>query len=126
MKKIWHSMLCGGALAALLCTPALAAGEGDFSLVVNGEPVSFTDALPQLRENRSFLPMAATFQALGYEDGTITWDNDARTVTAEKDGVTLLLAIGISIRPLTAPISRLDWWPTPWTTTWAGMGIQPP
>lgn len=46
MKKIWHSMLCGGALAALLCTPALAAGEGDFSLVVNGEPVSFTDALP--------------------------------------------------------------------------------
>ena len=94
MKKIWHSMLCGGALAALLCTPALAAGEGDFSLVVNGEPVSFTDALPQLRENRSFLPMAATFQALGYEDGTITWDNDARTVTAEKDGVTLLLAIG--------------------------------
>ena len=60
MKKIWHSMLCGGALAALLCTPALAAGEGDFSLVVNGEPVSFTDALPQLRENRSFLPMAAT------------------------------------------------------------------
>lgn len=39
MKKIWHSMLCGGALAALLCTPALAAEEGDFSLVVNGEPV---------------------------------------------------------------------------------------
>ena len=55
MKKIWHSMLCGGALAALLCTPALAAGEGDFSLVVNGEPVSFTDALPQLRENLSLI-----------------------------------------------------------------------
>lgn len=58
MKKIWHSMLCGGALAALLCTPALAAEEGDFSLVVNGEPVSFTDALPQLKDDRSFLPMA--------------------------------------------------------------------
>ncbi len=94
MKKLWRSMLCGGALAALLCTPALAAEEGDFSLVVNGEPVSFTDALPQLRSDRSFLPMAATFQALGYEDGAITWDNDARTVTAEKDGVTLLLTIG--------------------------------
>ena len=35
MKKLWCSMLCGGALAALLCTPALAAEEGDFSLVVN-------------------------------------------------------------------------------------------
>lgn len=103
MKKIWHSMLCGGALAALLCTPALAAGERDFSLVVNGEPVSFTDALPQLRENRSFLPMAATFQALGYEDGAITWDNDARTVTAEKDGVTLLLAIGKQEIKVTGP-----------------------
>ena len=62
--------------------------------MVNGEPVSFTDALPQLRSDRSFLPLAATFQALGYEDGAITWDNDARTVTAEKDGVTLLLTIG--------------------------------
>ena len=103
MKKIWHSMLCGGALAALLCTPALAAGERDFSLVVNGEPVSFTDALPQLRENRSFLPMASTFQALGYEDGAITWDNDARTVTAEKDGVTLLLAIGKQEIKVTGP-----------------------
>ena len=103
MKKIWHSMLCGGALAALLCTPALAAEEGDFSLVVNGEPVSFTDALPQLKDDRSFLPMAATFQALGYEDGAITWDNDARTVTAEKDGVTLLLAIGKQEIKVTGP-----------------------
>lgn len=103
MKKIWHSMLCGGALAALLCTPALAAEEGDFSLVVNGEPVSFTDALPQLKDDRSFLPMAATFQALGYGEGDISWDNDARTVTAEKDGVTLLLAIGKQEIKVTGP-----------------------
>lgn len=83
--------------------PALAAEEGDFSLVVNGEPVSFTDALPQLKDDRSFLPMAATFQALGYGEGDISWDNDARTVTAEKDGVTLLLAIGKQEIKVTGP-----------------------
>lgn len=103
MKKLWCSMLCGGALAALLCTPALAAEEGDFSLVVNGEPVTFTDALPQLRSDRSFLPMAATFQALGYGEKDITWDNDARAVTAVKDGVTLLLTIGKNEIRVTGP-----------------------
>lgn len=103
MKKLWRSMLCGGALAALMCTPALAAEEGDFSLVVNGEPVSFTDALPQLKDDRSFLPMAATFQALGYGEGDISWDNDARAVTAKKDGVTLLLTIGKQEIKVTGP-----------------------
>lgn len=103
MKKLWRSVLCGGALAALLCTPALAAEEGDFSLVVNGEPVTFTDALPQLRSDRSFLPMAATFQALGYGEEDITWDNDARAVTAEKEGVTLLLTIGKNEIRVTGP-----------------------
>ena len=103
MKKLWSSVLCGGALAALLCTPALAAEEGDFSLMVNGEPVPFTDALPQLRSDRSFLPMAATFQALGYGEEDITWDNDARAVTAEKEGVTLLLTIGKNEIRVTGP-----------------------
>jgi len=103
MKKLWSSVLCGGALAALLCTPALAAEEGDFSLMVNGEPVTFTDALPQLRSDRSFLPMAATFQALGYGEEDITWDNDARAVTAEKEGVTLLLTIGKNEIRVTGP-----------------------
>ena len=42
MKKILRPILCGGVLAALLCTPSLAAEQGDFSLLVNGEPVTFT------------------------------------------------------------------------------------
>ena len=61
MKHLLRPILCGGVLAALLCTPSLAAGEGDFSLLVNGEPVTFSDAAPVLKDGRSFLPMAATF-----------------------------------------------------------------
>ena len=73
MKQFLRPILCGGVLAALLCTPSLAADEGDFSLLVNGEPVTFSDAAPVLKDGRSFLPMAATFEALGFPADQITW-----------------------------------------------------
>lgn len=90
MKKILRPILCGGVLAALLCTPSLAAEQGDFSLLVNGEPVTFTDAAPVLKDGRSFLPMAATFEALGFPADQIVWSPSARTVTAVKPDVTYI------------------------------------
>ena len=94
MKKILRPILCGGALAALLCTPSLAAEQGDFSLLVNGEPVTFTDAAPVLKDGRSFLPMAATFEALGFPAEDMTWNSGTQTATASKDGTTISLTIG--------------------------------
>ena len=90
MKHLLRPILCGGVLAALLCTPSLAAGEGDFSLLVNGEPVTFSDAAPVLKDGRSFLPMAATFEALGFPAGQINWFAPDRTVTAVKPDVTYI------------------------------------
>ena len=90
MKKILRPILCSGVLAALLCTPSLAAEQGDFSLLVNGEPVAFTDAAPVLKDGRSFLPMAATFEALGFPANQITWNGETRTVTAVKSDVTYI------------------------------------
>ena len=90
MKHLLRPILCGGVLAALLCTPSLAAGEGDFSLLVNGEPVTFSDAAPVLKDGRSFLPMAATFEALGFPADQILWSPSARTVTAVKPDVTYI------------------------------------
>ena len=81
-------------LAALLCTPSLAAEQGDFSLLVNGEPVTFTDAAPVLKDGRSFLPMAATFEALGFPAADMTWGGDTQTAAASKDGTTISLTIG--------------------------------
>lgn len=94
MKKILRPILCGGMLAALLCTPSLAADEGDFSLLVNGEPVTFSDAAPVLKDGRSFLPMAATFEALGFPAEDMTWDSTTQTAAASKDGTTISLTIG--------------------------------
>ena len=94
MKQFLRPILCGGVLAALLCTPSLAADEGDFSLLVNGEPVTFTDAAPVLKDGRSFLPMAATFEALGFPAEDMTWDSDTQTAAASKDGTTISLTIG--------------------------------
>ena len=88
MKSLLRPILCGGILTALLCTPSLAADEGDFSLLVNGKPVTFSDTAPVLKDGRSFLPMAATFEALGFPADQITWDGEARTVTAVKPDVT--------------------------------------
>ena len=146
MKKILRPILCGGVLAALLCTPSLAAEQGDFSLLVNGEPVTFTDAAPVLKDGRSFLPMAATFEALGFPAEDMTWDSDTQTAAASKDGTTISLThrreghpgdpgrcggrspLSKRTRPLiltpppAAPTSLWAWWPTPWATGWPGTG----
>ena len=104
MKKILRPILCGGVLAALLCTPSLAAEQGDFSLLVNGEPVTFTDAAPVLKDGRSFLPAVTTFHALGFAQEDIVWNGETQTVTASKDGTTISLTVGDSAVTWTGPI----------------------
>ena len=66
MKKLLHPILCGGVLAALLCTPSLAAEpEATVPLLLNGEPVSFSDAAPIFWGDAIDVPAAATLEALG-------------------------------------------------------------
>lgn len=107
MKKMIRWMLCAGLMAALLCVPALAAQtdaperQGDFYVLVNGEYVTFTDAVPQIRNNRSCLPFAAVFEQLGFPSGDMTWDQATKTVTAAKDGLTISMTIGQPVITLT-------------------------
>ena len=75
LNRAFRTALCAGALLLALCLPASAAQEGDFSVLVNGEAVTFTDAAPLLKDGRSFLPMVETFDALGFAQGDITWDS---------------------------------------------------
>ena len=72
LNRAFRTALCAGALLLALCLPASAAQEGDFSVLVNGEAVTFTDAAPLLKDGRSFLPMVETFDALGFAQGDIT------------------------------------------------------
>ena len=106
MKKLFRALLCTALLTLAISAPAFAAGpdvlqatpntvstrQGDFYVLLNGEPLTFSDAVPQLRNDRSFLPFAATFEALGYTG--ITWDGSTGTVTASGDGQRISLTIG--------------------------------
>lgn len=94
MKKILRLLLCTGLCAAFLALPTLAAEteelpakQGDFYVLVNGEYVTFPDAVPQIREDRSCLPFAAVFDQLGFPEENMTWDGATGTVTAVKPDV---------------------------------------
>ena len=92
MKKLLRLVLCAGLTAALACVPALAADQqpdkqGDFYVMINGEYLTFPDAAPQLRENRSCLPFAAVFEQLGFPQEGMTWAEETQTVTAVKPDV---------------------------------------
>ena len=94
MKKTLRALLCAGLMAALMAIPALAADgeqppakQGDFYVVINGEYVTFPDAVPQIREGRSCLPFAAVFEQLGFPQENMTWNAATQTVTAVKPDV---------------------------------------
>lgn len=101
MKKLFRTVLCAALMAAALSISAFAAEgdaiperQGDFYVLVNGEYVTFSDAVPQLRDSRSYLPFVAVFDQLGYAEEDMTWDGTTGTVTATKGDTTISLVIG--------------------------------
>ena len=100
MKKILRTLLCAALLVTALSVSAFAAErevpelQGDFYVLVNGQYVTFADAVPQLKDGRSFLPFVAVFDQLGFAEEDMTWDAATATVTAEKEGVAISLTEG--------------------------------
>jgi len=109
MKKLFRSLLCGAVLTASLCVSAFAAEstllispaptalpekQGDFYVLANGEFVTFTDATPKIKNDRSCLPFVAVFEQLGFAEKDMTWNGDTSTVTATKGDLTISLTIG--------------------------------
>ena len=100
MKNVFRTALCAAVMTAAVCVPTFAvkadapvpAKQGDFYVLANDQYVTFTDAVPQIRDSRSYLPMATVFDQLGFKD--IQWNDAQRSVTASKDGVTVKLVIG--------------------------------
>ena len=78
MKHLVRRLLVVGAVLALLgCgSAALAAEDSAISVQLDGEILTFTDAVPQVKSQRTFLPFRAVFEAMGaevsYEDSTVT------------------------------------------------------
>lgn len=109
MKKIFRALLCGAVLTASLCVSAFAAQsdllisaapttlpekQGDFYVLANGEFVTFTDATPKIKNDRSCLPFVAVFEQLGFAEKDMTWNGETSTVTATKGDLTISLTIG--------------------------------
>jgi len=73
-----------GAMGAALPS-ALAAGEAEVAVQLNGKPLSFSDAAPQVRDQRTYLPFRAVFEALGAQvsnqDNVVTAVRGERSVT---------------------------------------------
>lgn len=93
MKKIFKTLVCGALMAMLLCIPAMAANDAP-AVMLNGEEVTFTDAAPQIVNDRTFVPLRAVSNALGISDESIAWDEESKTVTIDMGDYTISLTVG--------------------------------
>ena len=63
---------------------------GKAEIVTNGEAKAL-DVPAQIIDSRTMVPLRAIFEALG---ASVEWDDATKTVTSQKDGVTVKLTIG--------------------------------
>lgn len=80
--------LSGAALAAEPEPQTPAAGQ-TISVQLDGKNLVFTDAVPQVKDQRTFLPFRAVFEAMGAQV-----DNEGNVITAVRGGKTLTMTIG--------------------------------
>ena len=85
------ALALAGVLTAGLSGTALAAGDTGISVQLDGKPLTFTDAVPQARDGRTFLPLRAVFEALGAK---VDYDAATGAVTAKRDGTTVTMTLG--------------------------------
>ncbi len=85
-KKSITIALCFLMIMAL-SLPAYASG---ISVHIDGAPATFSESA-KIIEGRTLVPLRAIFNELG---ASIAWDNETQTVTAQKDGVTVVMQIG--------------------------------
>ena len=93
--KVWKRL--SGALIALLALTmmmtgtALAAEPGGISVQLNGGPVAFTDAAPELSGGRTFVPLRAVMEAMNAQ---VDYDGDTGTVAITRGDVELSMVLG--------------------------------
>ena len=91
MRKITRILLTLTLAGALLCGGAMAAGEESVTVQLDGQTLTFTDAHPQMRNDRTFLPFRALFEAMGAE---VSYEDATETVTAVRGERTITMVIG--------------------------------
>ena len=87
MKKLATLLLC----FLLLPSAALAKGPDPIAVYVNGRELYTEEAAPVIRHDRTFLPLRAVTEELGY---TVAWDGDKKEVTLTKGDASVVMTIG--------------------------------
>lgn len=110
MKKFTRWLTALGLTAALVgCGAALAAEESAITVQLDGQSLVFTDATPQVRDQRTFLPFRAVFEAMGAEvkseGSVITATRDGKTLTMTLNETAATLTEGEGITPITMDVA---------------------
>lgn len=105
---------CKRTLAVLTAAAMLSAGssalaaEGDagISVQLDGQTLTFSDAAPEARDGRTFLPVRAVFEAMGAQ---VSYDAASGAVTAVRDGTTVTMTLGsteasVTMDGITTPV----------------------
>ena len=87
MKKLATLLLC----FLLLPSAAMAKGPDPIAVYVNGRELRDEETMPVIRHDRTFLPVRAVTEELGY---TVAWDGDKREVTLTKGDSSVIMTIG--------------------------------
>ena len=83
-------------LAAMVISMAFTAvcrAEDDIKVYLDGARLEF-DAAPVIRDNSTLVPFRKIFESLGM---TVEWNGEARTGVAQKDGLTVSVAIDSNV-----------------------------
>ena len=76
---------------SMAAAAAPADSDVQVTVLVNGKALTFTDAAPQLKDDRTYVPYRAVFEALGAQ---VAYDGATRTVTAQRDGTQVAFVLG--------------------------------
>ena len=92
-KRLGGVLITLLALTGMLTVTALAAepGDGGISVQLNGQPVAFTDAVPESSGGRTFVPLRAVMEAM---DAQVDYDSATDAVTIKRGGTDLSMVLG--------------------------------
>ena len=103
MKRIWTALL-----AAILLIPmtfqSQAQAAVNISVLIDGVKL-YTPQAPVMIQGRVMLPMRSIFEAL---DASVKWNQKTKTVTAVKDGTTVILKINSKTATINNKTVALD------------------
>ena len=72
-------------------TPVAEAAASTIAVQLDGQELTFTDAVPQVQDERTFLPFRAVFEAMGAE---VSYNAETNQVSAVRDGTTVTMTLG--------------------------------